>query len=97
VVAYLGELKRGDQSGWARLGRNLSGQEKPRVWLFAPPRDDDPAVLWKRYIQLTDVEWAFRITARETNKRLKEDISLVTMGPFWFRNPNVQNANPKEP
>jgi hypothetical protein len=64
VVAYLGELKRGEQSGWARLGRNLSGQEKPRVWLFAPPRDDDPAVLWKRYIQLTDVEWAFRITAR---------------------------------
>jgi transposase len=27
--------------------------------------DSDPAVLWKRYIQLTEAEWAFRITKDE--------------------------------
>jgi hypothetical protein len=27
--------------------------------------DPDPAVLWKRYIQLTEAEWAFRITKDE--------------------------------
>jgi hypothetical protein len=28
-------------------------------------READPAVLWKRYIQLTEAEWAFRITKEE--------------------------------
>src|SRR3989304_9504533 len=27
--------------------------------------DTDPATLWKRYIQLTEAEWAFRITKNE--------------------------------
>src|SRR5213078_4016381 len=29
----------------------------------------DPAILWKRYIQLTDAEWAFRITKDELQIR----------------------------
>ena len=43
VVAYLGELKRSEQSGWAQLGRSLSGQEKPRPSLFDPPHYDEPS------------------------------------------------------
>jgi transposase len=43
VVAYLGELKRTQQSGWARLGRKLSGKSRPRQSLFDPPHYDDPA------------------------------------------------------
>jgi len=43
VVAYLGELKRSEQSGWAQLGRRLSGQEKPRRSLFDPPHYDKPS------------------------------------------------------
>jgi len=42
VVAYLGELKRGQQSGWARLGRKLSGRKRPQRSLFDPPHYDDP-------------------------------------------------------
>ena len=34
--------------------------------------DIDPATLWKRYIQLTDAEWAFRITKDE-----------LTIRPIW--------------
>ncbi len=43
VVAYLGELKRGEHSGWAQLGRKLSGEDRPRRSLFDPPHYDDPA------------------------------------------------------
>jgi transposase len=43
VVAYLGELKRSEQSGWAQLGRKLSGKCRPQRSLFDPPHDDDPA------------------------------------------------------
>lgn len=43
VVAYLGELKRSEQSGWAQLGRKLSGKEKPRRSLFDPPHYDEPS------------------------------------------------------
>jgi len=32
-------------------------------------KDTDPATLWKRYIQLTDAEWAFRITKDELKIR----------------------------
>jgi transposase len=32
-------------------------------------RETDPAVLWKRYIQLTDAEWAFRISKDELEIR----------------------------
>ncbi len=31
--------------------------------------DTDPAILWKRYIQLTEAEWAFRITKDELSIR----------------------------
>jgi len=42
VVAYLGELARSEQSGWAQLGRNLSGRQRPSLSLFDPPHYDDP-------------------------------------------------------
>jgi transposase len=42
VVAYLGELKRGEQNGWAHLGRSLSGRKRPQRSLFDPPHYDDP-------------------------------------------------------
>jgi transposase len=32
-------------------------------------RETDPAILWKRYIQLTEAEWAFRITKDELEIR----------------------------
>ena len=43
VVAYLGELKRSEQSGWAQLGQKLSGKSRPQQSLFDPPHYDDPA------------------------------------------------------
>lgn len=39
--------------------------------------DIDPATLWKRYIQLTDAEWAFRITKDE-----------LTIRPIWHQKAN---------
>jgi transposase len=43
VVAYLGELARSEQSGWAQLGRSLSGRQRPSPSLFDPPHYDDPS------------------------------------------------------
>jgi len=43
VVAYLGELARSEQTGWAQLGRNLSGKQRPSPSLFDPPHFDDAA------------------------------------------------------
>lgn len=43
VVAYLGELKRSEQNGWAQLGRSLSGRDRPRASLFDPPHYNDPS------------------------------------------------------
>jgi transposase len=43
VVAYLGELKRSEQNGWAQLGRKLSGKQRPQRSLFDPPHYDDAA------------------------------------------------------
>lgn len=43
LVAYLGELKRNEKSGWAQLGQQLSGKAKPQRSLFDPPHYDDPA------------------------------------------------------
>jgi transposase len=37
--------------------------------------DTDPAMLWKRYIQLTEAEWAFRITKDE-----------LAIRPIWHQN-----------
>jgi transposase len=43
TVAYLGELARSEQNGWAQLGRKLDGQPPPSRSLFDPPHYDDPA------------------------------------------------------
>lgn len=52
VVAYLGELGPTEQSGWAQLGRHLSGRDtgrKPEPTLFdvpAPePTPDEPVLV----------------------------------------------------
>jgi transposase len=44
VVAYLGQLGRGEASGWAQLGRTLSGKRRtpPQRSLFDPPHYDEP-------------------------------------------------------
>jgi transposase len=39
VVAYLGELRPGEQSGWAQLGQNLDGKPPPAPTLFDPPKE----------------------------------------------------------
>jgi transposase len=41
VVAYLGELKKSEQSGWAQLCRRLNREERPQPSLFDPPADED--------------------------------------------------------
>ena len=43
VVAYLGELKAGEQSGWAQLGRRMRERERPQPSLFDPPHYEEPA------------------------------------------------------
>jgi len=43
VVAYLGELSTGQESGWARLARQLDRKDRPQATLFDPPRCDEPA------------------------------------------------------
>jgi len=53
VIAYLGELRAGEISGWAQLGRTLAGKSRarPEPSLFDPPHydqpDDDEPVLVK--------------------------------------------------
>ncbi len=42
VVAYLGELKASEKSGWAHLGKRLRGQHKPQPSLFDLPELDEP-------------------------------------------------------
>jgi hypothetical protein len=55
IVAYLGELSGKEQDGCYLLRSNLTGV--------------DAATLWKRHIQLTEAEWAFRITKDELSIR----------------------------
>jgi len=43
LVAYLGKLKGSEKSGWAQLGRKLSGKARPERSLFDPPHSDDAA------------------------------------------------------
>jgi transposase len=43
LVAYLGDLKRSEQSGWGQLGRKLSGKPPPARSLFDPPHYDEPS------------------------------------------------------
>jgi transposase len=42
VVAYLGELKASEKSGWAHLGKRLRGTPKPQPSLFDPPDYEEP-------------------------------------------------------
>jgi len=44
--------------------------------------DVDPRTLWKRYIQLTDAEWAFRITKDE-----------LVIRPIWHQQPGRVKAH----
>jgi transposase len=43
VVAYLGELKGSEKSGWAQLARRLDGRLRPQRSLFDPPHYDEPS------------------------------------------------------
>lgn len=43
VVAYLGELKPSERTGWAELGRRLDRKQRPQPSLFDPPLVDEPA------------------------------------------------------
>jgi len=43
VVAYLGDLKKREQSGWAALGRRLDRKDRPAPSLFDPPAYPEPA------------------------------------------------------
>ena len=42
VVAYLGELKKSEQNGWAVLGRRLDKKDRPQPSLFDPPSYPEP-------------------------------------------------------
>jgi len=42
IVAYIGELKKNQKSGWEHLGRRLDGKSKPQKTLFDPPDYQDP-------------------------------------------------------
>lgn len=42
VVAYLGELKKSEQNGWAWLGRRLDRKDRPQPSLFDPPAYPEP-------------------------------------------------------
>ena len=62
VVAYLGELAGGETSGWAKLGRTLTGKRRARPdrTLFDPPRvdeadDDEPVLVSLRDLRLERV------------------------------------------
>ena len=55
VVAYLGELKKSEQNGWAQLGRRLDGKARPQPSLFDPPRYDDPVDDEPVLVKLKDI------------------------------------------
>lgn len=42
VVAYLGDLKKSEQNGWADLGRRLDKKDRPQPSLFDPPCINEP-------------------------------------------------------
>jgi len=55
VVAYLGELKASQRSGWAELGRHLDRRQRPQPTLFDPPPPDEPASDERVLVQLKGV------------------------------------------
>src|SRR5512136_1152542 len=57
VVAYLGELKKSEQNGWALLGHRLDKKERPQPSLFDPPayaapEDPEPVLVKLKGIRL---------------------------------------------
>jgi hypothetical protein len=42
LVAYVGDLKPSERSGWAQLGRHLERKARPQPSLFDPPHHEDP-------------------------------------------------------
>jgi len=57
LVAYVGELKKSEQSGWAQLGQRLEGQARPASSLFDPPQYQDPAEIESIEVQLKGVRF----------------------------------------
>ncbi len=55
VVAYLGELKAGQRSGWSELGRRLDRRERPQPTLFDPPVVEDAGIDETALVQLKGV------------------------------------------
>jgi transposase len=56
VVAYLGELQKSEQNGWAQLGRRLNGEARPQPSLFDPPHYDDPSDDEPVLVKLKDIQ-----------------------------------------
>jgi hypothetical protein len=55
VVAYLGELKGSEKSGWAQIGKHLQKHQRPHPSLFDPPHYDDPDEDEKILVKLKDI------------------------------------------
>jgi transposase len=55
VVAYLGELTGGEQSGWAQLSKHLQKPQRPHPSLFDPPHYDNPDGDEKILVKLEDI------------------------------------------
>jgi hypothetical protein len=55
VVAYLGELKPSEHSGWAQFARRLEGRQRPQPTLFDPPPLEESADTEPVMVQLKGV------------------------------------------
>jgi hypothetical protein len=55
VVAYLGDLKQRERSGWAQFCRRLNQEERPPPSLFDPPPYDEPADDEPVLVKLKDI------------------------------------------
>ena len=55
VVAYLGELKKSQGSGWAQFCRRLKQEARPQPSLFDPPHYDEPADDEPVLVKLKDI------------------------------------------
>jgi transposase len=55
VVAYLGELKPSEHSGWAHFARQLDGGQRPQPTLFDPPALEEPEADEPILVQLKGV------------------------------------------
>jgi transposase len=55
VVAYLGELKARQRSGWEELGRRLDRRQRPQPTLFDPPAAEEAPVDETALVQLKGV------------------------------------------